>query len=59
MTIDDQELLSRLQHALEGIGPDDCSSERARNIKDLVVKTLDTSIRFLTKENHVSAANDK
>jgi hypothetical protein len=25
----------------------------------LVVKTLDTSIRFLTKENHVSAANHK
>ncbi|MGR9354967.1 hypothetical protein [Rhizobium leguminosarum] len=59
MTIDDQELLSRLQHALEGIGPDDCSSERAQNIKDLVVKTLDNSIRFLSKENQVPAANDK
>ncbi|TAV41552.1 hypothetical protein [Rhizobium leguminosarum] len=59
MTIDDQELLSRLQYALEGIGPDECSSERAQNIKDLVVKTLDNSIRFLSKENQVPAANDK
>ncbi|UIJ79123.1 hypothetical protein [Rhizobium leguminosarum] len=59
MAIGDQELLGRFRNALEGIGPDDCSSERAHNLRDLVVKTLDNIIRFLIKENHVPAANDQ
>lgn len=59
MPIEEHELLSRFKRALEGIGADECSTESAQNLRDLVVRTLDSGILFLAKENQVPAANDR